>query len=78
MSNWDDVSDEDLYILHDILGRSARAKEAKTFSEKLNKFDILYDLLKEISIDSICNISNKIADIIHQRVKESAGNQDNT
>lgn len=78
MSNWDDISDDDLYVLHDILGHSAKAKEAETFSEKLNNFDLLHNLLKEISIEFIINISNKLSKIIHLRAKKSVGDQEKT
>jgi hypothetical protein len=71
MNNWDDISDEDLYTLHDILGLSAKAKDSETFSEKLDNFDRLHNLLKEISIEFIINISNKLSKIIHSRAKKS-------
>ncbi len=78
MSNWDDISDEDIYTLHDILGLSGKAKDAETFSEKLDNFDRLHNLLKEISIEFIINISNKLSKIIHQRAKKSVGDQEKT
>ena len=81
MSDWNDINDEDLYKLHELLGIATSIKlddEEQTFSEILDELNVLRRFLGKLSDGFIVNISNKIAEMIHERAKRSVESQENT
>ncbi len=77
MSNWDDMTTDELYALHNLLGVAAGAKEKKdeTLSKTLDKLYILRKVISKLSDEFYEKCIGTIVEILH---KKSVVSQENT